>query len=169
VTRFGAVLAAAVSIVLATGCAASQPTGVGAASHPATAKPGESIKVLARSYLAIAVPANHRLEVANDSFTEKERDNLAAAISDLRAEASTERWFDQRLLAIPFPAAIEALARALVRVNQSRAALTDQQTHSTSLAQLRSFDGLHKVADAAAEAQVRFIRRALGLPPPPGP
>ena len=34
------------------------------------------------------------------------------------------------------------------------------------MAGLVSFTGLHRAADAAVEAQVRILRRDLGLPPP---
>lgn len=37
---------------------------------------------------------------------------------------------------------------------------------SSSVTGLVSFTDLHRAADAAVEAQVRILRRALGLPPP---
>ncbi len=66
--------------------------------------------LLARRYLAIAVPANHRLDTEVDGYTRDARADLAAAESDLRAEAATERWFDRRLAAIAFPPGIAATA-----------------------------------------------------------
>jgi hypothetical protein len=84
----------------------------------------------------------------------------------LRAEAATERRFDQLLDEIRFPARIVPTALALIRANQRRAALTDQQAKSSSVTGLVSFTGRHRAADAAVEAQVRILRRALGLPPP---
>jgi hypothetical protein len=124
------------------------------------------VRALARRYLAIAVPANDRLDAEVTGFTRHERDDLAAAERDLRAEAATERWFDQRLAQIPFPPGIAVTAGALVRVNESRATLTGQQAQSASVTGLRSFADGHKAADAAVEAEVRVIRQALGLPPP---
>jgi len=44
--------------------------------------------------------------------------------------------------------------------------LTVQQAASTSLTGLASFTARHRAADAAVEAQVRILRRALHLPPP---
>jgi hypothetical protein len=121
---------------------------------------------LADLYLAIAVPANHRVDHEVEGFADHERSELAAAEADLRAEAATERWFDRRLAAIPFPPGIAAMARALIQANQSRAALTDRQARSASLARLHSFAARRRAADAAVEFGARLIRRALALPPP---
>jgi len=111
-------------------------------------------------------PASHRLETEVDGFTHHERDNLAAAEADLRAEAATEHRFDLLLSKIPFPPQIAATARALIRANQRRAALAGRQARSSSVTGLLSFASRHRAADAAVEAQVRIIRRALGLPTP---
>lgn len=121
---------------------------------------------LAGRYLAIAEPANHRLDVEVDGYTDAQHDDLAAARSDLRAEVATEHWFDTRLAAIPFPPRIAALSRALIQVNQQRAEMTDLQAQSTTLTQLRSFNRTHQAADAAVETEVRLLRQALKLPPP---
>jgi hypothetical protein len=123
-------------------------------------------KALAAQYLAIARPANHRLDADNDGYGDNEKDDLAAAKHDLRAELATERLFDRRLLQIKFPPQIAPTAQALVRSNQVRIALATNQARSASLARLRSFDRRHKAADATLEEQVRIIRRQLGLPPP---
>jgi hypothetical protein len=168
-TRLGGVLigtaalVAAVLVVLAViDFAAPRPSDT--AAPPAAADTKQT--TLANRYLAIADPANHRLDVANNGFTAAERGNLAAAKADLRAEVATETRFDQQLAAIPFPPAIVAIARAMIRANQARGALTARQARSASLVQLRSFDQRHRAADAAVEVQVRLIRKALHLPPP---
>lgn len=121
---------------------------------------------LAAQYLAIARPANERLEDANDGFEDDQKDNLRAAVSDLRSETATERSFDQRLLQINFPPPIAAIAADIVRANNVRIKLTDLQARSRTLAQLRGFDSMHTAADAAVEVPVRAIRKALGLPSP---
>lgn len=168
-------------LILITGCvspsatspASQSPSAAGSlsASGPASpaasaTPPPASIRRLAADYLAIAVPANHRLEVEVDGFGDHRRDDLAAADADLRAEAATELHFDRQLSRIPFPAAIAAIARALIRANQGRIALTRREARSASLAGLRSFASTHKAADAAVEVQARAIRKALSLPPP---
>lgn len=123
-------------------------------------------KALASAYMAIALPANHRLDREVDSYNDHARSDLAIAEADLRQEAATERWFDQRLLEIAFPPAIAGTARALVRVNDRRIALTTEQARATTISKLLTFNARHRAADAAVEVQVRIIRKQLGLPPP---
>jgi methionine-rich copper-binding protein CopC len=171
VATAGCVLAAALGLtILSAGCASGGSTGPSpqppSTQQTSSPSPGSDTRALAAAYLAIALPANHRLETEVDGFKVHERDNLAAAESDLRAQAATERWFDQRVMKIPFPQQIAAVVRALVRANQSRVKLTELQARSTSIAKLRSFTSRHKAADAAVEVQVKLIRRDLGLPPP---
>jgi hypothetical protein len=129
-----------------------------------SARPG--LRALAAEYMAIARPANRRLDVAVEAYADYAHHNLAAAETALRAEAATERWFDDRLARIKFPPAIAATARALIRVNEVRAAMTDRQARSPSIPALLSLTSDHKAADAQVEAQVKVIRAELGLPPP---
>ena len=158
--------------LLAGGCASGRPAGpVGQAPRHGTAVAhaprDSSTAAVAAEYLAIAGPANRRLDAEADRYTDHEHDNnLAAAESDLRTEAETERRFDQLLEKVVFPPPIAVIAGALARANQVRAALTGRQARSSTLTGLLSFTSRHRAADAAVEAQVRIIRRALGLPPP---
>ena len=155
-------VATAVLALAAAGCgpARQPPAGLSARS----AAPG--IRALAADYLAIAGPANHRLDIEVSSYQKNARRNLAAATAALRAQAATERRFDRQLAAIPFPPAVAATAAALIAVNEIRARLTDQQAAVTSMTALVALAGRHKAADAEVEAQVRVIRAELGLPPP---
>ena len=121
---------------------------------------------LAGQYLAVANPANHRLDVEVDGYTDAQHDNLAEARADLRAEVATEEWFDTHLAAIKFPPHIAAISRALIRINEQRAGMTALQAQSASLTQMRSFDSQHAEADATVEREVKLIRQALNLPPP---
>lgn len=142
------------TVVASAGCAAHAKSG------------GNSKEALAAAYMAVAVPANHRLDKEVDSYNHHARDDLAIARTDLREEAATERWFDRRLLKIAFPPAIAATADALVRVNNKRIALTTEQARAMTISELLAFNARHRAADAAVEIQVRIIRRQLGLPPP---
>ncbi len=134
------------------------------ASPGPAASPG--LPALAAAYLAIARPANQRLDRAVDGFGDSSRDDLAAARADLRAEVAAERWFDRRLLRIPFPAPVKTVARAMVAANDQRIALTEREARSASLAVLGSFTARHGAADAQVEVYVRAIRQLLHLPPP---
>lgn len=159
--------AAAFCLLAAVGCAGQVAGTAGGRARPETAPAGAGRpSLLAADYLRIATPANRQLDHEADGYDDHAHDNPAAAAMALRAEAVTERWFDERLVRIPFPPAIGATARALVRVNERRIDLTDLQARSVTYASLRSFTVAHRAADAAVEAQVRMMRRELGLPPP---
>lgn len=166
--RIGSVLTGMLALTLLTvSCTSSEQAGSAktAASATAAASPG-AMKALAAAYLAIAKPANHRLDTENDGFADHERGDIAAAESDLRAEAATEHQFDQQLSKIRFPPQIAVTAQALIQANAGRITLTLREARSSSVTGLLSFDHRHRAADAAVEAQVKVIRRALGLPPP---
>ena len=121
----------------------------------------------ARSYLAIADPSDKQLDVEEDAYADDERDNLAGAKAELRAEVATERQFDKELAAIKFPAAVEATAQALIRANQARFRVTLRQARAKTLVALGKLDSARKAGDAAVEAQAALIRKELHLPPVP--
>jgi hypothetical protein len=169
--RLASLAAACCLAVLAAGCGISRPASLTRApaqqgSTAATTASRAALRVTARTYLAIARPANRQLDRANDGYTGAEHGNLTRAAADLRSEVATERHFDQQLLRLPLPSTLTPVARALVRANQSRIELTIRQARATSLGQLRALDHQHQAADAAVETQVRLIRTFLRLPPP---
>ena len=157
--------------LLAAGCSAGNRPAAAAPAHTSHAAPaGPAIspaqrKMAARGYLAIARPANRRLETDFDGLKE-DGGNLAAAQADLRDAAATEREFDRRLLALKLPPATEAVARRLVTVNEARARLATAAAASTSLSQLHGYQPRLTAANKPVEDAVRVIRRQLGLPPP---
>jgi len=144
--------------LLATGCASARPAAVPAA--------GQAQRKIAAGYMAIARPANRRLEADLEGVEHRDRNHLAAAKADLRDAAATERLFDRQLLAMKLPPATEAVARLLVASNQARAKLTQKAAASTSLRQLRRYERRLEEANQPVEEAVRVIRRQLGLPPP---
>src|SRR5262245_55371236 len=113
--------------LLATGCASARP-----AAGPAT---GQAQRKLAAGYMAIARPANRRLQADLEGVEHRDHNHLAAARADLRDAAATERLFDRQLLAMRLPSATETVARVLVASNEARARLTDMAAASTSLRQ----------------------------------
>jgi hypothetical protein len=150
-----AVLATAILVAAAVSFAAA-----------AVATSTTSRHALATRYLAIAQAGNRHLDRDYDSFEGRDHGDLARAQADLRDAAATERLFDQRLLTIPFPAAIEHVARALYRINQVRAQLTYGASFATTLAYLHSYEPALDAANVPVERLVRTIRSQLGLPPP---
>ena len=125
---------------------------------------GSSARI-ASDYTAVAAPANLALTGEVNGYTHHQRDDLAAARSDLRREAKTEASFDTKLAALTFPGAASSAADVLIQADQKRVKLIGLQAQSTSLRELRSFNGADQSATAAVEVQVGRIRQALGLPP----
>lgn len=158
--------------VLASGCTgAGRPAAAGSAAHSSQAASagwaaGQVRRRIAAGYLAIARPANRRLETDLEGIEHRDRNRLAAATADLRDAAATERMFDRRLLAMRLPPATEAVACQLVTANEARARLTEQAATSTSLRQLRQYERRLDAANKPVEDAVRVIRSQLGLPPP---
>jgi hypothetical protein len=174
--RAGAGLVLAAAVQLAAGCtgtgqpAATAPSPASSAAPAQAVRPAQAVspaqrKAAARSYLAIARPANRRLETDFDGLDDH-RGDLAAARADLRDAAATERQFDRRLLALKLPAATETVARLLVTANEARARLTTAAAASTSLSQLHRYEPRLTAANQPVEEAVRVIRSQLGLPPP---
>jgi hypothetical protein len=169
--RAGAGLVLAGAVLLAAGCtgtgspAATAPSPASPAARAAQAVSPAQQKAAARSYLAIARPANRRLETDFDGLDDH-RGDLPAARADLRGAAATERQFDRRLLALRLPAATETVARLLVTANEARARLTTAAAASTSLSQLHRYEPRLTAANQPVEEAVRVIRSQLGLPPP---
>jgi hypothetical protein len=167
--RAGAGLVLAGAALLAAGCAgAGRPASAAPASPAApavqTLSPAQR-KTAAHSYLAIALPANRRLDTDFDGLDDN-HNNLAGAEAALRDAAATERRFDRRLLALNLPAATETVARLLVTANEARARLTTAAAASTSLSQLHRYEPRLTAANRPVEDAVRVIRSQLGLPPP---
>ena len=162
--------AAAVAFMVAVaGCASHEVTGNSAnpgRSPAAGALPPASRHRLAAAYLAIARPANDKLDKAETGYSANRKTDLAAAEAALRSQAAIERGFDRQLAAIRFPPAIEETATALIRVNQIRIAFTLRQSRAHSVRAMLAFTAGHRAADAEVEAQVSTIRAQLGLPPP---
>ena len=159
---------AACAALLAAGCAdasppaAAPPAQTSPAAPPASAMSPAQRKAAARRYLAIAVPANRRLDTDFDGFDDNAQGNLAAAEADLRDAAATERRFDRRLLALTLPPAAEEIAHLLVTANQARARLAETAAAIRRLASRARVvaEGAGAVPVAAA-ASGRFVGRKI--------
>jgi hypothetical protein len=167
--RASAGVALGCAALLAAGCTGSDRPAATASAPPA-APAGQALspvqrKMAAGSYLAIALPANRRLETDFDGLDDH-RGDLAAAQADLRDAAATERQFDRRLLALKLPAATETVTRLLVTANEARVRLTTAAAASTSLSQLHRYEPRLTAANKPVEEAVRVIRSQLGLPSP---
>jgi hypothetical protein len=123
-------------------------------------------RLLATRYLVIAKAGNRRLEADFTGLEGRHARNLAAARADLADAAATEHRFDQQLLAIRFPPPIEAVARLLVYLNESRSQLTRRAATARTLPELRAAERMLRAANVPVEQEVSMIRQQLGLPPP---
>jgi hypothetical protein len=175
-------LATACAVLLAAGCASSQPpkpavpqSAVPAAAHTsapvnrpsmAATMTAAKVRLLANRYLTVAQPANRQLDHDFDGLQDNRDNDLAAADAYLRDATATERRFDRQLIAIAFPAQTEPIVRLLYQVNQARAALTEQAAAATSLRQLSGYQQRLTAANGPVEQAVTVIRSQLGLPPP---
>jgi len=125
-----------------------------------------SVKALGAKYLAIAVPANKKLDHDFDAFTDAAHDDLATATAQLTAVAKVERAFDKDLTALHLPKPYATTAAALIAVNELRATLTERAATSSDLTQLHAFQPQLDAMNARLEVQVKVLRKQLDLPPP---
>jgi hypothetical protein len=137
-------------------------------SPPSAAAADAQLAAAAHRYLAVANPGNQQLAKEATALAASERDNLAAAKADLKAEVATASRFDRQLAAIKFPAAVEPIARDVIQANQALGRVTARQARAKTLAAMQALDARRTAAAAAVEAQVKRLRLALHLPPPSG-
>jgi hypothetical protein len=123
-------------------------------------------QMLTSQYTAIMTPASQQLATDMAAYTANEGRNLTAAETALTAEVMSEHAFGTNLAAIKFPVTMAPVARALIQANQARAKLTAEQAQSSSLTQLRSFNRQIQAADAAVQAEMKLLSKALDSPPP---
>jgi hypothetical protein len=126
-------------------------------------------QMLTTQFMAVTTPARQQLSADQAAYSgDVRRGNLAAAQIALMAEVTSEHAFDMSLARITFPPAVTAMAKALIRANEARAALTTKQAQSTSLIQVRSFNRRVDVSAVPVEKEVKLIRKALASPSPAG-
>lgn len=122
-------------------------------------------RMLASEVRAVVTPARTQLNADVAAYSASERHHLAAAETALTAEVATEHALDTNLAGIDFPPAIAPMVKALIRADQARVNLIAKQARSSSLRQMWSFDRRIKAANAAVQAEMKLISRALDLAP----
>jgi hypothetical protein len=125
-------------------------------------------QALVSQYMAVLTPASRQLGIDEAAYAASEGHHLAAAEAALTAAAEAGHAFDSGLAAIKFPPAIAPLAAAAVQAGQVRASLVGEQARSSSLTQMRSFDQRVQAADAAFQAKLKLLLKAIGRPPAAG-
>jgi hypothetical protein len=165
-----AAILVAAGLMYAMGTSARHEAAITAADcEPGLAPDGlqcTTAQMLTSQYTAIVTPASQQLATDMAAYTASERRNLAAAHMALTAEVMSEHAFGTNLAAIKFPVTMAPIAQALIQANQARAKLTAEQAQSTSLAQLRSFNHQVQAANAAVQAEMKLLSKALATNPP---
>jgi hypothetical protein len=175
----GGVIIAAISILAAVLVIAglAYATGIGGRHQAALAAAGcepnlspnglpcTTAHVLTREYMQITTPAIQQLNADVAAYSASEWHNRTAAEAALKAEVTSATGLDASLARFPFPPAVAARARALIRAIHVRVTLTAEQARSSSLARMRSFDRRADVASAAIETDFPLVLKALESPP----
>jgi hypothetical protein len=126
-----------------------------------------TVQMLNSRYKSIANPVSQQVNAEVADYTNSEMHNLTAAEAALRAEVTSENGFDTSLARFPFPPSVAPIAKTLIRDMQAQAKLTAQQARSSSLSQMRSFNGRFRVAGAAVVTELRLVSKALAAPVTP--
>jgi hypothetical protein len=156
-------------LIYATGTSARHKAALAAAQCEPNLSPSglqcTTVPMLTSQYTAMINPAIQQLNTDDAAYAANEEQHLAAAESALRAAVASAQALDAKMAAFPFPPAVAAAAKGLIRANQALAGLTAEQARSSSLAQLRSFNPQVQAASAAVQTDMTLLRKALAIPP----
>lgn len=115
-----------------------------------------------RWYTAMTTPAIKQLNSDAIGYTTNEWHNLAGAEAALRAEATSANAFETSLAHFfRFGPAVAPKVRALMQAIASSVKLIDRQARSSSLTQMRSFNGRVQIAAATVESDLKLVHKAL--------
>jgi hypothetical protein len=126
-----------------------------------------TVQMLDSQYNSIANPVIQQVNADVADYTAREMHSLTAAEAALKAEVTVENGFGTSLARIPFPPSVAPIAKTLIRDIQASAKLTAQQARSSSLSQMRSFNGRVGVADATVRTKLGLASKALKAPVTP--
>lgn len=119
---------------------------------------------LNNQYKRIANPAVQQVNTDVAAYAANETNNLTAAAAALRAEVTVEKAFAKSLASFRFPPMVAPKANALLRAIQAQEKLNAKQALSSSLAEMRSFNGRVDAASATVRADLTKVRKALETP-----
>jgi hypothetical protein len=120
-----------------------------------------TVWMLERQYTKMTNLAIQQLNADVADYTLSARRSLARADSALTAEVATAKAFDTSLAHFPFPPAVAPASNSLIQAIQARIKLTAEQARSSSLTQLRSFNGRVNASGAAIQADMNLVHKAL--------
>jgi len=122
---------------------------------------------LAGQYTQMIGPAGQQMNTYVAAYAASELHNLAAAKGALTAEVALENSLDANLKQFTFPAVFASASNKLIRDNEALAKLTAKQAQSSSLVQLRSFDGQVQAAINTDRADLTLVGKDLAKPVTP--
>jgi len=126
-----------------------------------------TVQMLVSQYTSITNPAIQQLTADVAAYTAAERHNLAAAEMAVRAEVTTADALARGLAHIPFPPFAAPAATMAIHAIQARVKLMTEQARSSSLAQLRSFNGRIDAAGTAVQTDMKLLSTAVRHHPTP--
>jgi hypothetical protein len=129
--------------------------------------PCVTVQMLYGQYKSMANPVIQQVNADVADYTANEMHNLTVAEAALGAEVTTENGFDTSLARFPFPPSVAPIAKTLIRDIQAEVKLTTQQARSSSLSQMRSFDGQVGVTSAAVRTELGLVTKAVKTPVTP--
>jgi hypothetical protein len=126
-----------------------------------------TVQMLNSQYKSIANPVIQQVNADAADYTASETHSLTAAEAALRAEVTSDNGFAASLARFPFPPSVAPLAKTLIRDIQASAKLTAEQARSSSLSQMRSFNGRAEAAGVAVRTELGLVSKALAAPVTP--
>jgi hypothetical protein len=120
-----------------------------------------TVKMLVSQYTSITNPAIQQLNADVVAYTAAESHSLAAAKTAVSAEVATADGLAQGLAHIPFPPFASNEAKVTIQAIEARVKLLTEQARSSSLAQLRSFNGRVNAAGIALQADMKLLNTAV--------
>jgi hypothetical protein len=126
-----------------------------------------TVQMLTSRYNSVADPAIQQLNADVADYTASEMHNLIAAEAALKAEVTLENGFVASLAGIPFSPLVAPTANTLIRDIKAQAKLTALQAQSSSLSQMRSFNGRVGAASATVRAELGLVSKAVKTPVTP--
>jgi hypothetical protein len=126
-----------------------------------------TVFVLNNQYKRVANPAVQQVNTDMADYASNERTSLTAAVAALEAAVTSENGFDKSLAKFPFPPSVAPIAKVLMRDIAAQAKLTAEQARSSSLVQIRSFNGRVSAASATVRTELALVHKTLEKRPTP--
>jgi hypothetical protein len=124
-----------------------------------------TVQMLNSQYKGIVNPAILQLNADVADYTAAEGHNLAAAETALRAEVTTADGLAKSLAQVPFPPFAAHAGEVAIQAIQARVKLMTEQAQSSSLTQLRSFNGRVNASAAVILTDLTRLGKAVAHHP----